>query len=86
MITVTREMFDSNGPFYLDDFPIEDQKDQDRMFKLFMELPQHIQMVALTWGCSDTVFRDDAFVFLVEKYFNCTTEEYYKQGLNKKKI
>ena len=79
-------MFDSEGPFYLDDFPVENQKDQNRMFKLFMELPQYIQIKGLTFGYSDTEFKDDAFVFLVEKYFHCTTKEYYKQGLNKKNL
>ena len=65
------------GEFYLDDLEIN--KDSEKMFELFNELPDNIQGIAVQWGIYDTVFRDDAFVFLVKKLFNQTVEEYYNR-------
>jgi len=73
---LTREQFDEIGPFYLDDFCIED--DQDVMFRLFKTLPWHIQCIAIEWECGDTVFRDEAFTYLCKTAFDMTTKEYYK--------
>ena len=85
-IVTTRELFDRIGPFYLDDFPVENQSDQNKMFELFNELPEHIQKEAVANGCSDTVFRDQAFVFLIHKYYRCSTKEFYERKLYKEKL
>ena len=71
----TKEQYDSMGKFYLDDLEID--KDSEKMFELFNELPKNIQGIAVQWGFNDTEFRDQAFVFLVKKLFNQTVEEYY---------
>lgn len=38
----------------------------DGLRKVFNTLPEHIRNTAHSWGLSDTVFRDDASVFLRE--------------------
>ena len=37
---------------------------EEQLLEVFMSLPFHIQMIAHEWTCSDTVFRDEAFVYL----------------------
>ena len=73
----TKEQYDSMGEFYLDDLEIN--QDSEKMFEIFNELPDNIQGIAVQWGFNDTVFRDNAFVFLVKKLFNQTVEEYYNR-------
>jgi Tfp pilus assembly protein PilN len=38
----------------------------EQLKMIFSRLPRHVQMTALQWGLSDTVFRDQAFVYLRE--------------------
>jgi hypothetical protein len=73
----TKEQYYSMGEFCLDDLEIN--QDSEKMFELFNELPDNIQGIAVQWGFNDTVFRDEAFVFLVKKLFNQTVEEYYNR-------
>lgn len=82
---ITREMFDEIGPFYLDDFAI-DSSDQDFMYEVFTMLPSHEQHLALEWGCSDTVFRDNVFEFLCKAILDMTCEEYYASSVFKEYI
>lgn len=39
----------------------------DQLLEVFLSLPKHIQMIAHEWTCSDTVFRDEAYVYLRDK-------------------
>ena len=38
----------------------------EQIIEFFYELPDHIKGLAVQWGTSDTVFRDDMFVWLKE--------------------
>jgi len=39
----------------------------EKLKEIFYTLPKDIQMIALQWGLSDTVFGDEAYVFIKEK-------------------
>ena len=65
----SREQFNEMGKLYIDDLAIDDS-DQSMMFEVFNRLPSDIQGLAVQWGFSDTVFRDDVFVYLIRKLFN----------------
>ena len=78
---LTREQYNEIGKFYLDDFPVS--SNQDIMFDLFNHIPSHIQSVAIAWGFSDTVFRDNVFEFLCENQLGMTCENYYKSKIAK---
>lgn len=39
----------------------------EKLKKIFFTLPKHIQMIAIQWGLSDTVFGDEAYIFIKEK-------------------
>lgn len=38
------------------------------LIEIFNSLPEDIQMLAHMWSCSDTEFRDKAYVFLQKKF------------------
>lgn len=71
----TREQFDEIGPWHFNDLCF-DSSDQDVMFKIFNLLPSHLQGLAVSWDCDDSVFRDDVFVYLLKNQFDMTPEEY----------
>ena len=77
----TREQFNELGKFYIDDFPIS--SNQDIMFILFNYLDRPLQGLAVSWGLSDTVFRDSVFDLLCDKFLNMTCEQYYKSEIAK---
>jgi hypothetical protein len=72
----TREQFDNLGPFYLDEFPIDD-KDQDHMFKVFNSLPEELQGEVLSHGFNDTVVRENIMGHLCDKIYQMSVEDYY---------
>jgi methylaspartate ammonia-lyase len=72
----TRQQFNELGPFYVDDFPIDD-KDQDFMFKVFNKLPQDLQGEVISHGFNDTVVRENILEYLCEKVYNMSIEQYY---------
>lgn len=78
---LTREQYDEIGKFYLDDFPVS--SNQDIMFELFNNLPNHIQSVAIAWGFNDTVFRDNVFEFLCKNQLGLSCKDYYKSDIAK---
>lgn len=39
----------------------------EKLKEIFFTLPKDVQMIALQWGLSDTVFGDKAYVFIKEK-------------------
>ena len=79
-MVISREQFDKYiSPFYIDDLPFED--DQDTMFRVFNLLPHDIRCTAIQWGASDTVFRGDAFAYLIKNQFGLSTNEFYVQQL-----
>ncbi len=39
----------------------------EELEKIFNELPEHIQSLAVSWGMSDTVFRDNVYEHLKKK-------------------
>lgn len=41
--------------------------DKDNIRKYFDMLPRHIKVLAIEWGLGDTVFRDMAYSYLLEK-------------------
>jgi len=84
----TREQFDKAGPFYLDDAPFEDVNDdlswdQDMMWKVFCKMPHYDQCTGITWGLSDTVFRESAYEFVLKELLNMTPEQYHGAGYPK---
>lgn len=43
------------------------EKMDDNFFKYFyVELPSNIKYIASNWGMSDTVFRDEAYSYILE--------------------
>ncbi len=78
----TKEQFNELGKFYLDDFPINDSN-QDVMLNIFNVLPNHLQGLALSWGLSDSVFRNDVFEYLLKKLLNMSVDEYYESKIAK---
>ena len=79
-MNITREQFDSMGIFSLDDIAIDHLNDK-LMFEIFKRLPSNIQQLAFQYSLQDTEFKDEAFVYLIKKLFNMTSEEYYKSSL-----
>ena len=51
----------------------------DVRLNVFNSIPNDTQGLAVSWGVSDSPFRDDVFVYLVEKLYGLGTKEYYKQ-------
>lgn len=45
----------------------EQDASQDELERIFETLPEQVQGIAGLWGLSDSVFRDEAYVFLKEK-------------------
>ena len=80
-MVISREQFNELGKFYIDDFPISGN--QDFMFELFNSLPKNLKGLAIQWGLSDTVFRDDVFELLCKNQLNMTCEEYYNSKIAK---
>ena len=77
----TKEQFielEDVGIFCCDDVPM-DWNDIDVRFNVFNSLPTETQGLAVSWGVSDTPFRDDVFVYLVETLYDITHTEYYKK-------
>lgn len=81
----TKKQFDEIGPWYFNDLCF-DSINQTMMLKIFNLLPSHLQGQAVSWGCDDTVFRDEVFKYLVENQFGMTTEEYYESDKFQKGI
>lgn len=79
----TREQFDDIGKFYIDDLNINDE-DQGFMLQVFNELPNHLQGLAVQWGFSDTVFRDDVFEYLIKALHGMTVTEYYDKKVHER--
>lgn len=40
---------------------------EEKLKELFLELPKHIQHTAFEWGLSDTVFRDEVYVYITQQ-------------------
>ena len=80
MIKITKEQFNELGNFYMNALPFNDNN-IDLMYKLFINLPEHLQGLAIQWGLNDSVFRDDVFEFLCENQFNMSCDEYYKSEI-----
>ena len=78
----TKEQFEEIGPWHFHDLCF-DSSDQDFMHKIFNLLPNHLQGIAVSWGCHDSVFRDDAYEYLVKNQFDMTCEEYSKSEIGK---
>lgn len=78
----TKEQFDEIGPLYVNDFPINDDN-QDLMLEVFNSIPSYEQGVAISWGCNDTVFRDNIFELLCRTQLNMSCKEYYASDIAK---
>lgn len=78
----TKEQFEEIGPWHFHDLCF-DSSDQDFMLKIFNLLPSHLQSMAVSWGCDDSVFRDDAYEYLLDNQFNMTCEEYRNSEIGK---
>jgi len=76
----TKKQFDEIGPWHFNDLCF-DSTNQTTMLKIFNLLPSHMQGQAISWGCDDTVFRDDVFEYLIENQFDMTVEEYYESEM-----
>jgi len=51
----------------VDIFSAEEEISMEILKALFQQLPEHIQHIALEWGLSDTVFRDEAYAYIVSQ-------------------
>jgi hypothetical protein len=78
----TKEQFEEIGPWYFHDLCF-DSSDQEVMRKIFNLLPSHLQGLAVSWDCDDSVFRDDVFVYLLKNQFDMTPEEYRESEIGK---
>jgi hypothetical protein len=78
----TKEQFEEIGPWHFHDLCF-DSSDQDFMHKIFNLLPSHLQGIAISWGCDDSVFRDDVYEYLVKNQFGMTCEEYRNSEIGK---
>lgn len=76
----TKKQFDEIGPWHFHDLCF-DSTNQTTMLKIFNLLPSNLQGLAVSWGCDDSVFRDDVFEYLVENQFGMTVKEYYESNI-----
>jgi hypothetical protein len=75
----TEEQFreiEDGAIFCCDDISMDWDNPQVRL-NVFNSLPQEEQGLAVQWGVSDTVFRDEVFVHLVKTLYGLSTDEYY---------
>lgn len=66
--------------FYLPDMDFGNLS-EDQMLEIFNALPSNIQGLAVSFGVSDTEFRDKVFLWILENQFNITPKEYYSRGM-----
>ncbi len=78
----TKKQFDEIGPWHFNDLCF-DSTNQTTMLRIFNLLPRHLQGLAVSWGCDDSVFRDDVFKYLIKNQFNMTVDEYYNSDIFK---
>lgn len=45
---------------------IDREPTEEEIVRVWNALPDYIQDIAIQWGCSDTVFRDDMYEWLSE--------------------
>ena len=76
----TKKQFSEIGPWYFNDLCF-DSTNQTTMLKIFNLLPSNLQGLAVSWGCDDSVFRDDVFEFLIKNQFDMTVKEYYDSNI-----
>jgi hypothetical protein len=76
----TKKQFDEIGPWHFNDLCF-DSTNQTMMLKIFNLLPSHLQGQAVSWGCDDSVFRDDVFEYLLDNQFGMTYDEYTKSEI-----
>ena len=80
----TKEQFselEEHSIFCCDDISM-DWDDKNVRMNVFNSLPNDIQGLAIQWGISDSVFRDDVFVHLVKSLYGLSTESYYENFRN----
>ena len=65
-ITLEREDFDAMHDVIYEALDIEPTDEEIQMY--WDKLPDHIRGTALTWGCGDTVFRDEMYVYLENNF------------------
>jgi len=68
--TIVNNLFEDYGAALFHDTVYEATNvshSEDKLKEIFYTLPKNIQMTAMEWGLSDTVFRDEAYVFIKEK-------------------
>ncbi len=76
----TKKQFDEIGPWHFSDLCFK-SKSQKQMLKIFNLLPSNLQGLAVSWGCNDSVFRNDVFEFLVKNQFGMTVKQYYESDI-----
>jgi len=76
----TKKQFDEIGPWHFNDLCF-DSTNQTTMLKIFNLLPSHLQGQAVSWGCDDSVFRDDVLEYLLDNQFGMTYDEYTKSDI-----
>jgi hypothetical protein len=79
---LTKKQFNEIGPWHFNDLCF-DSSDQEFMRRIFNQLPSHLQGLAISWGCHDSVFRDDVFEYLLKKQFDMTYDEYCSSDIGK---
>lgn len=81
----TKKQFDEIGPWHFNDLCF-DSTNQKLMLRIFNLLPSNLQGLAVSWGCNDSVFRDDVFEYLIKNQFDMTLDEYYESDIFNKFI
>ena len=76
----TQEQFDELGELELGSLCIDSDAVE---LNIFNALPIHLQGLAVQWGLSDSVFRDDLLVYLVEVLFKCSWDQYNELEVTK---
>jgi hypothetical protein len=72
------EELEKSGVMCLDDLNINGS-DFEIRFNLFNSLPETEQGLAIQWGLSDSVFRDNVFEYLIEQWYDCDVKTYYER-------
>jgi len=77
----TKEIYDKVGKLYIDDFPIEET--DELCLQILNSLPQHLQGLVISWGCSDTEVRDSIFELLCQRLGFGSASKYYGSDIAK---
>jgi hypothetical protein len=66
-VSLEREDLDAMHDVILEALDYKNEDITDDLIKEYWDnLPDHIKGIAVRWGCNDTVFRDEMYVWVVK--------------------